>query len=90
MLHPIEQYRQAKGWTRRELANQIGVSVATVAAWEKGVMPRPANLWKLSELLGVDIVELINGILDWRATYDPRSTMVTVTGPACNLYEGLP
>jgi transcriptional regulator with XRE-family HTH domain len=88
MHNPIERHRQQKGWTRRELSRHTGVSVGTVVAWERGVMPRAKNLWRLAILFNVDIIELINQILDWRADQRPTLTLETATGPACSQREG--
>ena len=88
MLSPVEQHRQQKGWSRRELARYTGVSVGTVAAWEKGVMPRAKNLWRLATLFDIDIIELINQILDWRTGQNSTVTLGMAIGPACNQLGG--
>jgi len=90
MTSPIERYRQSGGWTRRELARRTGVSVATVAAWEKGVMPHARNLWKLAIIFNIDVIELINQTLDWRACQTAKHVRKTVSAPACNPRGGLP
>jgi len=73
-MHPIERYRTARGWTRRELARRAGVSVNTVRSWEAGVMPRGANLHKLAELFDVDFIRLVNSIISWRPGEDCATT----------------
>lgn len=88
MLSPIERHRQQKGWTRRELAQHTGVSVGTVAAWGKGVMPRAKNLWRLAIIFDMDIIELINQILDWRAGQRSALTVGTAIGQGCSQPEG--
>lgn len=66
MLHPIQRYRFAKGWTQSELAGQVGVSVNTVQAWERGARIRPRNLTRLAHCLGVEPLQLLNEIEAWR------------------------
>ncbi len=66
MLHPIQRYRIAKGWTQSELARQVGVSVNTVQAWERGARIRPSNLIRLAAALSVEPLTLLNEIEEWR------------------------
>ncbi|MGH2461585.1 MAG: helix-turn-helix domain-containing protein [Chloroflexota bacterium] len=66
MLHPIQRYRIAKGWTQSELARQVGVSVNTVQAWERGAGIRPRNLTRLAGALGIEPLRLVNEIEEWR------------------------
>ncbi len=69
-MHPIERYRAARGWTQDDLAQRAGVSVHTVRAWEKGAMPRPANLRKLALLFEIDLIRLVDAIIGWRPESD--------------------
>lgn len=69
-MHPIERYRRANGWTQDELAQRTEVSVYTVRAWEKGSMPRAANLRKLALLFEVDLIRLVDAIIGWRPEND--------------------
>ncbi len=53
------QYREQNHWTRKALADQMGVSVATVGNWERGDgFPRISSRDKLCELLGKTLKDL--------------------------------
>jgi transcriptional regulator with XRE-family HTH domain len=65
-VHPIERYRRAKGWTQSELAAEVGVSLNTVQAWEKGSMPRPKVGRKLAEVFGVDPLQLTDELVSYK------------------------
>lgn len=65
-MHPIKRYRMVKGLTQTELAKQVGVTPASVQFWETGSEPRPKAFRKLCEVLGVDSLQLINEIEEWR------------------------
>ena len=46
--------------TQQELADQIGVQQRMVSKWENGeAMPRPTNIRKLAEALGVEPREVL-------------------------------
>lgn len=52
----IELYRKTDGLTQSDLAELVGVSRATVNAWEAGrSLPRPRYILKLSRILKVDL-----------------------------------
>lgn len=51
--------RQSRGWSQEKAAESIGVSRATVAAWEANkTMPHPSQLAKLCEIYGKTLWEL--------------------------------
>jgi transcriptional regulator with XRE-family HTH domain len=56
----LSDFRQAKGWTLKEMAKQVGVSAATLSKLETGVQK---TLWspgrrKLAHYFGFDLFEL--------------------------------
>lgn len=56
----IRREREAKGLRIRELAEQVGVSFATIARWEAGTRrPGLMNLQRLSQALGVSMSDLL-------------------------------
>lgn len=59
-MKAIERYRRAKGLTQTELAQKVGVSVKTVQSWERSALPRPRHLTRLSEVLGVEPLQLLD------------------------------
>jgi transcriptional regulator with XRE-family HTH domain len=61
-MHPIARHRKANGWTQTELAERTGVTLSSVQNWEAGKGPRPRNLPKLAEVLGIDARALLDEI----------------------------
>jgi transcriptional regulator with XRE-family HTH domain len=58
----IRQLRQARGWTQADVADQLGVTPWTVAAWERGqVAPWPRHQTRLADLFGVEVSEIAFG-----------------------------
>lgn len=54
----IRDARAHKGWTQRELANQLGASVRSVAAWERDeASPQTHWIGKLDATLGTTTVD---------------------------------
>jgi len=59
--HRIRAFRKLKGITQQELADQMGISVDILGAIERGNrIPDYDLLLKISTLLQVDLVELLN------------------------------
>lgn len=51
MMNRIKEFRKRYKWTQQRLASKVGVAVATVVRWEKGVsQPSPMALVKLETL----------------------------------------
>ena len=56
----ILELRKAKGWTQKDLAQRIPVSVAAVSKWERGLnYPDMAILEPLANTLDTTVVELL-------------------------------
>ena len=52
----IVRLREARGWTRAELALRAGVSRPSIWGWENGkTQPRPSTLQRLSRTLGAPV-----------------------------------
>ena len=66
-MHPIAQYRAARGFTQAALADHLGVSLNSVQRWEAGAKPRPTHLAKLAAALGIDALGLLREIEAWRS-----------------------
>lgn len=45
----IKAVRVALGWTQREMADHLGVSIPTISGWERG-LNGPCCRWMLKEL----------------------------------------
>ena len=55
----IKEYREQRGFTQQQLADQIQENRATVAKWESGcVFPRAEKLPALADALGCTIDDL--------------------------------
>lgn len=60
-MSTIKQLRESKGWTQQELADKMGVAVATVSRLENGVHPpQKTTLILLALAFGIDPQELID------------------------------
>lgn len=67
-MHPIAEYRRARGLTQAELAQLVGVTTHAVQQWEAaGRLPRARVLPKLAEALGLEPLTLDRAIRDWKA-----------------------
>ena len=56
----LKEMRKQKGWTRKNLADKLAVSVKTVQAWEQGFrVPRPSALLMLEELFNKNKQETV-------------------------------
>lgn len=50
-IEELKNFRTKKGWTRKQLADKLAVSVKTIQAWEQGFKnPRPSMLALLDNL----------------------------------------
>ncbi len=57
----IKLIRQAKGFTQEEIAEQINMSPNAYGDIERGISdPKLSKLQKISEVLGVDLAELLD------------------------------
>lgn len=60
----LEEIRKDNGMTQEDLAKLLDVSSATISSYERGeVMPKLANLLKLSEVLNISI-DYLCGLVD--------------------------
>ena len=58
----IADERKKKGYTQRQLAEQLGISDKTISKWENGTcMPDYSIIQKLCDALGVTLPELMDG-----------------------------
>lgn len=56
----IKEFRKSRKITQVELANALGVSQASITAWERGISnPTLENILKISELYNVSVDELL-------------------------------
>lgn len=58
----ISQLRKEKGYTQKQLAEQLYLSDKAISKWERGLsMPDVSLLLPLAEVLGVTVTELLEG-----------------------------
>jgi len=58
---PLKRLREAAGLSQQELASRIGVGLATISRWERGVSPAMMTVPQIKALcreLGVTLEEL--------------------------------
>ncbi|MEB3179067.1 MAG: helix-turn-helix transcriptional regulator [Nostocaceae cyanobacterium] len=58
---PLKKLREAAGLSQQELASRIGVGLATISRWERGVSPAMMTVPQIKALckeLGVTLEEL--------------------------------
>lgn len=56
----ITELRKAKGWTQKDIAEKLHVSVAAVSKWERGLnYPDLSLLESLAGILGITVSELL-------------------------------
>ena len=79
---PLRQWRDAKGWSMRKLADCSGIKLGTLASLERGqYMPNTENGKKLTAVLGKDADEMLKKMLDYvyvmQARKNERYAMAT-------------
>ena len=56
----ISTLRKEKGWTQKNIADELGITDKAVSKWERNIaLPDIATIPKLAELLGVSVEELM-------------------------------
>ena len=71
-MHPIAEYRRARGLTQSDLARVLEASTHAVQMWEAGRQPRARILPKLAQALGVDTLALDRELRAWKATSEEK------------------
>lgn len=87
----LKEIRQRRGWTQLELAKRCGVSRGTISNFENDTKDaRPSTAKKLAAALGVELEELTNPPIDWRARYlEEHARGLYVLVETLELLEGL-
>lgn len=56
----ISSLRKEKGWTQKNIADELGITDKAVSKWERNIaLPDIATIPRLAELLGVSVEELM-------------------------------
>lgn len=59
----IQELREAKGWSRSELARQARMDAGDVSKIERGILvPYPGQVMKIAKALDVRATEIANGL----------------------------
>lgn len=62
ILETITAYRQGKGWTEYQLAEQSGLPQSTISSWYcKGAEPTVVSLKKICTAFGITLSQLFAG-----------------------------
>ena len=86
----LKQVRERRGFTQQQVADLLGVKVATYRTWEQGTVKLTLeNAFKVSEIIGCTP----NDLCDWYATHprerpqprerDPEHAMLVEAYDAC-------
>ena len=60
----IRTLRLEKGVTQKQLADRMNLSDKTISKWERGLgLPNVSLLTELSDILGVNLKDMLNGDL---------------------------
>ena len=63
IVERIDEIRNAKGWSKYELAKSMGISTNSVYSWYRtGAMPSMSNVIKLCEVVEITIEQFFCGI----------------------------
>jgi transcriptional regulator with XRE-family HTH domain len=57
----LKKLRETRGWSQKDLGEEMGVSSNTIQSWEKDTYPKGDALIRLSELLKCSIDWLLTG-----------------------------
>ena len=58
-MRTIRELREERGWTQRDLAARLDVTVTSVSGWERRTgEPRASQLRRLARLFGVSMDEI--------------------------------
>ncbi|MDP9122074.1 MAG: helix-turn-helix domain-containing protein [Acidobacteriota bacterium] len=69
----LQRLREARGWTQRQLAEQIGLDSTTVSSWEAGRHCPPLDpLVRLAQILGATTDFLLTGECPAQSIEDAR------------------
>lgn len=72
----LEELRKDNNMKQEDLAKLLGVSTATISAYERGEMlPKVGNLIKIAEILNISI-DYLCGIIDEEVSYSRDNFVV--------------
>lgn len=68
-MSKIQQLREARGWSRSELARQARMDAGDVSKIERGILvPYPGQIMKIAKALNVRATEIANEVkeeIEW-------------------------
>ena len=70
----IKKYREEKGLTQEELANEIGKATITIRKYESGdILPSINNVYEIAKVLGITTIDIIGDVDVYTASDVDRS-----------------
>lgn len=66
--HNLKAKRKEKGYTQKQIAEILGVTLKTYRSWEKNTLPKTLELINLSTILNCDM-EYLLGLYKYRYTF---------------------
>lgn len=86
----VRSYREAIGWSQKDLADELGVNRQTVGRWECGIVPRHKHIEAIAKVFGITTSDLLKGTpCEWVEDVLSRLRYELSIVDA-NLEEGLP
>ena len=81
----LRQLRQNKNWSQQDIAHRLNISQPAYNKWETDMAkPNMNNLAKLSEILEVDVYELLDGTFSQTNTDNKNSAISIFGNPIVN------
>ena len=81
----LRQLRQNKNWSQQDIAHRLNISQPAYNKWETDMAkPNMNNLAKLSEILEVDVYELLEGTFSQTNTDNKNSAISIFGNPIVN------
>ena len=86
----IKKYREEKGLTQEELANEIGKSLRTVQKYESGdILPSFDNVHEITKILGISCTDIIGDIDKYTASDVDRSDKKEMVNHPSHYNQGI-
>lgn len=67
MKHPLRAYRNARGLSMADLADQLGVRTNTIWRWENGRVPEQAMWARIEKVTGIKPDQIVRFVVEGAA-----------------------
>ena len=86
----IKKYREEKGLTQEELANEIGKATITIRKYESGdILPSINNVYEIAKVLGITTIDIIGDIDVYTASDVDRSDKKEMVNHPSHYNQGI-